>query len=771
MKDKLQKVNYFGIRHLSPISGHFLIQYLNQVKPQVVLIEGMEDASIQIETILNQHNQLPISLLAYTETEQIDAIFFPLAEYSPEYQGLKWANDNQKISQFIDLSSSQIFQNNPNFKEAQHRYTNDNILINSTVDDYRSRVNHLYNYIANKYGEENFDIYWESEFEQLTDLDIYQLKINTLSFQIREYLEQYQKVENPDEYKYNLLRETHMQNHIIKYLEEGYNPEQIVVVCGAYHLSALKTLKETKTDYENNEQLATKISLIPYSYKNLSTLEGYGAGNIAPNYYQLLWEDLSNGENLAAIKYITAVASHQREKLVDTSTASVLEAINLSYTLARLRTRNSPTLNELYDSAVTTLADGRENNVIASLKAVDITDCVGYVHTTLAMSSIQADFHMQIEKLKLTKYLTSESRLIRLDVREDYTKSEEKFRDLKRAILFNRLKILNVSFCQKQTREKMSIYFELWTLKWNPQIEIELIENIIYGHSIETATKNRIQEQLDTANTMLDVINIIENCYQADILEVFNEGYALLDKLLIENDNYEETIQVLIVTLRIYNYKSSRTVDKSKLEKLIIKLYNKSVILLYNVSNYSQQEIESNIDYIVELYYITKKYEHLIDSNLLYTQVNRLAYELDNKPMFSAICLNILIQENYLSQADLTKEVNYRISSNQSKEDIVNWFYGLCRVNRDIVLNNKQLWITIADYIDNLSDQQFIFILVAFRRTFALFTSRQKVRLYTILAKQYKTDPLILEHQVDELMDEDKQLLKTVNKFDFGDLL
>src|SRR5207302_1050535 len=75
------------------------------VRPQVVLIEGLTDADALIPHFTNKGSRPPLAILAYTDSVPVRTLVYPLARYSPEYQALRWAHDNDVRVEFIDLPS------------------------------------------------------------------------------------------------------------------------------------------------------------------------------------------------------------------------------------------------------------------------------------------------------------------------------------------------------------------------------------------------------------------------------------------------------------------------------------------------------------------------------------------------------------------------------------------------------------------------------------------------------------------------------------------
>src|SRR5262245_29150591 len=79
--------------------------YLDRIRPDVVLIEGLHDATDLIPDMTRKATKPPIAILAYTDTLPVRTLVYPLAKYSPEYQAILWARENSAKVEFIDLAS------------------------------------------------------------------------------------------------------------------------------------------------------------------------------------------------------------------------------------------------------------------------------------------------------------------------------------------------------------------------------------------------------------------------------------------------------------------------------------------------------------------------------------------------------------------------------------------------------------------------------------------------------------------------------------------
>jgi hypothetical protein len=96
----------YGIRHHGPGSARSLRDALIELSPDVVLIEGPPEADGLVELAGDPEMQPPVALLAYVPGEPGSAAFWPFAEFSPEWQAMKYALDAGVPVRFCDLPAA-----------------------------------------------------------------------------------------------------------------------------------------------------------------------------------------------------------------------------------------------------------------------------------------------------------------------------------------------------------------------------------------------------------------------------------------------------------------------------------------------------------------------------------------------------------------------------------------------------------------------------------------------------------------------------------------
>ncbi len=520
------QINVFGIRHLSPMGAWQLREFLERIRPDLVFIEGLDDATDLLPDVTHKQTQPPIAILAYTDTLPVRTLVYPFARYSPEYQAIFWAHAHDVPVEFFDLPSNvflglqdaEIERLEKKQREAgESSPSKDERLAPVGVPEPRQS---LYQQIANLAGERDYDTYWERHFEHNPAPGSYHGATIELGRAVRELEE-----DEPRCWAENLVREAYMRRRVEEAIASGHQPERIVALVGAFHGPVLTGEFPAMTDEELTSlpRRTSKLTLMPYSYFRLSSQSGYGAGNLAPAYFELLWQALNeHGIGDLSRRYLSLVARKLREAGTHRSTAEVIDGVRLAETLSALKDGLAPTLADLRDAAVTLLGQGELATVKESLAHVDVGTAIGQLPKGVSQTSIQADFDRELDRLKLEKYCTTVAQELDLDVRENRrVKSEEvAFLDLHRSSFFHRLRVLGVSFAKPAaTRQQSATWAEKWLVQWTPESEIQLVEAVLLGETVELATAYKFKSQLEACASIADAAALVRDACQCGLLK------------------------------------------------------------------------------------------------------------------------------------------------------------------------------------------------------------------------------------------------------------
>ena len=780
----------FGVRHLSPMGAWQLRRFLDAVQPEVILIEGLDDADELIPDIVRKDSVPPIAILAYTDSMPVRTLVYPFASYSPEYQALMWAKENKVDAHFFDLPSDVFLALQKPARLILEELDaapddSENPPENADVDQSTpatepdepeveqappSRIS-IYQEIAKLSGELDYDTYWERNFEHNQADASYRLAAFELGIGLRD-LQQSQGRDDAE----NLVREAYMRRRIAEYTSAGIPPEKIVCVVGAYHAPVLTDEHPAMTDEELDslERLNSKLTLMPYSYFKLSSQSGYGAGNEAPNYYQLLWEALQENElDSLAANYMTSVARDLRKHGTHRSTAAVIEGVRLSRTLSALKNGIVPTLRDLQDAAVSLIGYGQRATVAESLARIEVGTSIGSLPDGISQTSIQEDFNRELKRLKLTKYRNAVKTDLSLDLRENRTvKSEEAaFLDLNRSSFLHRLSLLGISFAKEQsTRQEGATWAENWALQWTPEAEISLVESVLLGETVELAAAFKFKTEIELCTTVGAAAKLVRLACQCAMMPSMELARQKLQELATESSAFVSVAFAASELSLIVRFGDVRRYDARPLLPLIEELYVQGSLALLDASNCDNAAAKNVSQAIDMLNKVGQEHHEMVDEGLWHAQLHKLSDADDRNPLLSGYACAVLLESNLITNDDLSREVSRRLSPGISADLGAGWFEGMSARNRYALIARQVLWEQLGDYVASLDDEQFTRALVFLRRAFGTFSPQEKRSICENLGEVWGVGAEAASEMISNpLTEEEEQSLEDLNEFDFDD--
>lgn len=743
---------YFGVRHLSPAAAHHVRLELDRVRPAVVLIEGPSDLNGQMQWLCHPGTKLPAAILAYTQKAPVRTILYPFAVYSPEYQAILWAHQHQVPCRFMDLPSDVFL----GLRELESPAEEEQ-------EDQGRTTEQVYQALEGLLGESH-DTFWERNFEQLERN--YAQAAAAFGEELRK-----STVDSLSRRAENQIREAYMKRIILQAAEKG----QVFCVCGAYHVSGLQSCAPmTDAEEASLPRAASSSTLMPYSYYRLSQRSGYGAGNQAPAYFELLWEAIERGDlKQASYQYLTRLAKEQRRQGQMTSAAEVIEAARLAQTLARMRGTGDPTLQDLRDGALTCMAHGNFAEISVSTASVEIGTKIGALPEGVSRTSIQDDFYRQLKELHLEKYRTVQAQQLDLDLRENLRVKSEKsaFLDLNRSFFLHRLRVLGVGFgTPVQSRQTNANWGEYWTLHWVPETEIQLIESALMGETVEGAAAFALKEQADRSTTISEAAAVFQDAFLCGIPGAANHALTALQGLSVDTAAVEELSKTAVSLSTVIRYGDLRKFPSEPLIPLLSQLYLRACLTLEEACGCDNKASIQVMESMERINQVERDHDFLEESRWVGV-LTSIAHRDDLNTRCSGFSMATLLERGLVAERELAAEVSRRLSRGVPADLAAGWFEGLAKKNRYSLIMRLSLWRELDRYLADLDDTEFKRALIFLRRAFADFSPGEKNDIGENLGEIWGVQP---EQAADGIMrpatEAEQDLLAGLEDFDFGDI-
>lgn len=757
----------FGIRHLSPAGAWYVRKYLDQVSPQMILIEGPSDFTELIEDLGAEEVKPPIAVMAYTKELPVRTVLYPFAVYSPEYQAVLWARDHGCPCRFCDLPS-EVFLG---LEEQRRTRWQQRLLAGESGEEPEiSPTARVYQRLDELSGDGDNETFWERTMEHAADEEGYRKGAAEFGSSLRA-LSQGDEEEDGE----NRIREAYMRRVIAQAVKEGIGPDRIVVITGAFHVEGLIGGEKPMTDREFKKlpRMESNKTLMPYSYFRLSERSGYGAGNHAPAYYELLWDGFTkNMPDYAGRRYLAALASYQREHGDMVSSAEIIEALRLSSSLAELHESQLPALRDLRDGAVTCMGHGSFSKLALAVADTEIGTRIGSLPEGVSQTSIQSDFNRRLKELRLEKYKSVTAQELSLDLREKLTVKSERsaFLDLERSFFLHRLKVLGISFASPQAvRQERATWAEQWLLRWTPEAEIQIVEAVLKGDTVEQAASFQLKEQTMGAG-IGGIARVIEEACNCGMPSSMEYAVRALQETAVDAVAVTEIAETAWRLSTVLLYGDIRRVNREPLAPILSQLFLRACLILAGECVCDGEAAKQLAQAMMTLHEVSVNH-FFLDGERWLKVLTEIATRDDLNTRLSGLAAAILLEMGKMDSQSLGNEVQRRLSRAVPAELGAGWFEGLSMKNHYALIARLTLWEKLGEYLAELDDEEFKRALVFLRRAFADFSSEEKNQIAENLGEIWKVNP----SQVSEVLngpvsDEEISMLSGLDDFDFGDI-
>lgn len=749
IKDR-KMLHILGIRHHGPGSARSVCNALASIQPDCILIEGPPDANPIIAQLQHADFKPPVALLLNTPVQKevrSQAVFYPFAEFSPEWQALQYALRQQVAVEFMDLPLQHRFALEKQWAEQrlqkasvdEQALTDEQEVELNQQDDIESEYNLEQHYLsirrdpiqllAEQSGYQDSERFWEHLVEQQPHAGQMFTAISDAMAALRDHLLS-QQPENysSEDQLLEQYREAYMRKVIKQAEKQGY--QNIVVICGAWHAPVLADLKaQTKADtalLKGLPKIKVDAAWIAWTHGRLSRDNGYGAGVQAVGWYTHLWKHYQqaldgnvDGEKIT-IDWLSQFAQALRQAGHDASSAQIIDAVHLIQSLLQLRGRRIPDLEDLFEVIRSVLNHGLDIPQPILAKLLE-DEQLGQVPAELIELPIQKDFLQQVKHFRLK--LEAPHRDITLDLREAF--------DLAKSQFLHCIKLLGVAWAELAgTGAKQGNFKEIWQLSWQPESSLYLNEMSLWGNSVQLATQSYVEHQIKQCEDVGQIAQLIESILLSGLDQSLNFALDKLNELTTKHQDPSIILATLKPLITAIRYGSVRQFSMQHLHQLVEHL---AIRLMLSLPSYCVQlNAEMAQQFAQQLQALYELLEQLQQDELLqlWQETLQQLLQLEHMQGYLHGCCVRLAREQQLIDVKQTQGFLSRaLSIGQTADYSAAWFEGFLTHQALLLIHEQSLWETVSQWVNQLQEQQFIELLPILARTASSFSPAEAQQL------------------------------------------
>lgn len=712
------EVEYFGIRHHGPGSARRLLESMDALQPAEVLIEGPADLSDLIPMLAHKDMAPPLALLAYPTGEPERSIFWPFSVFSPEYQAIVWAVQQQVPVRFIDLpvywrwdegdatEPEKVEPIGQDVAESEEAEPQVDAPANPLARIERDPIGAL----AFAAGYEDGESWWQHVIEENSEAGPIFAAVADAMQALRE--------DTPPARGVEAAREAHMRLEIAKARKQSDG--LVAVVCGAWHVPALLAKHTAKDDREllkGAKKRKVSATWTPWTAPRLAMSSGYGAGVAAPGWNRHLWETPREEQTT---RWIARIARCMREHGQVVSTASLIETERLAVSLAAIRGRPNAGFEEITDATVACLCFGNRTLWQSIASELLIGSEVGSISDGVPLAPLLEDLQRQQKAARLKPEALE--RELAIDLRSES--------GLFRSTLLHRLNALKVPWGKlNDPGRSRGTLRERWVLSWEPEYAVELVENLVYGATIEQAAAGRIVVRVQDSTKLGELSNLVFEALTAQLPEAAAKVSNALEHRAGQATDCLELLSALPPIADVLRYGKAREFDTAQLSSLFKRIAVGASLALHHASRGLDDDTATMLRQSIR---DADRALQLVESpslELWLDSLRELMTDDQATPLVAGQAARLLYEGEHITSQHAVDVLARKLSPGVSTSEAAGFFEGFLEGAGNRLIHDQQLRRCVSDWIIGLDFQTFVESLPLFRRVFSNMDAMERRRL------------------------------------------
>jgi Family of unknown function (DUF5682) len=724
-------ITVFGVRHHGPGCARSLRAALEQLQPDMVLVEGPPDAQEVLPLLTHKDMQPPVALLIYAPDNPKHAVYYPFTTFSPEWQALSYALSRGIPARFMDLPQAIQLAKEPaeavatvdphapdtealdetNTTKSAQAITHvapaeaeETMPVLNTADDPLAML-------AQAAGYTDHELWWEQQIEQRSDSrDLFEGILEAMMAL---------RVDPTPKNEEEAQREAHMRQTIRAAQKEGFT--RIAVVCGAWHAPVLSDLNSAKADaalLNGLKKVKVEATWIPWTNSRLAYRSGYGAGVTSPGWYEHLW----TMPDRISIRWLTHAAHLLREEGLDASSASVIEAVRLGDSLAALRDLPMPGMAELHEAIQTVLCNGNATPMALIREKLEIGEKLGEVPPETPAVPLQRDLEARQRRLRLKPTTAVET--LELDLRNDTGRA--------RSQLLHQLRLLGIEWgkLQRVAGSKKGSFHEKWQTQWQVEFIVALIEANVWGNTLETAATSFVCHMADTEQELPPLTELLDKTILAELPGAIDYLLGCVHKRAAVSADVRHLMDALPPLARVARYGNVRETRTEQIMPVIDGLFERVVVGLpsacASLDDDAAKAMLESINHVQESVSLLNRE----DQQGEWQKVLRQLIDRDSvHGLVRGRCCRLLLEQKILDEEELQRLARLALSPVTPAPQAASWVEGVLHGSGLQLLHLDGLWVALDSWLSELTEDVFVTLLPLLRRAFAGFHAPERQKM------------------------------------------
>ena len=695
-------VHLLGIRHHGPGSARSVVRALEEISPDVVLVEVPADVESSLRWIGDPGLVAPVALLGYVANEPARALFAPFASFSPEWQAITWANAHGVEVRAIDLPMAVTLADR---EAGENAGEIDTELVADTAPHDPLRA------LAAAAGDPDPERWWEDVIEHRGDgapaFDavadaMHAARAGTVT-SLREE-----------------RREAHMRRALRQASKDGHHT--IAAVCGAWHVPALDLDAHRASidaaTLRGLPRIKVASAWVPWTHRRLTTASGYGAGVDSPGWYRHVFEH-PGADGVA--RFLVDAAHLLRRHGQSASPDHLIAGTRLAETLAAMRNRPRPGLGEVLDAA-----DAVMGGLDLVRDELVVGDALGEVPDDAPQVPLARDLAAVRKSARLTPSATP--RIVEVDLRTPTGR--------RKSHLLHRLLALGVPWgVPEEGRGSSGTFRETWRLAWEPELSVRLVERSGYGSTVESAATARLVERAAASRGLVELVGVLELALFADLRDAIEPSVRHLAGRAATDPDVGRLMDVVVPLASALRYGDVRGTDRGTLRDVFDGIVVRVVAgLVPACSSLDDDAARLMVERLTATQTALAMLDHDARRHAFPTVLTRLADDHALRHgLVAGRATRLLHDAGHWDTGHVERRLSRALSAGTAPDVGAAFVEGFLAGSGTVLVHDTDLLGVVDRWLSSLTPLSFDAVVVLLRRTFGAFEPAERRQVMSLL--------------------------------------
>ena len=408
-----------------------------------------------------------------------------------------------------------------------------------------------------------------------------------------------------------------------------------------------------------------------------------------------------------------------RERDLDCSSAHLIEATRLADTLAALRQRPQAGLEELHEATRTVLTMGDDAALDFIADALLVGQRMGQVPPDVPTVPLQRDVEQQQKSLRLKPEATQ--RTLDLDLRQPG--------DLARSHLLHRLRLIDLPWgnIARTGSSARGTFHEIWSLQWQPEFVVRLIEASQWGQTLEVAASTASLERAHQATTLGALSQLVQEVLLADLGPAVQAITRILENRAAVSGDTLQLLQALPPLASVFRYGNVRQTDTGMVAHMLDSLTVRAAIGLplacSGIDDASAEQLRGTLLAAHDAVSLRDAPEQ---TQAWQRALQRVAERGTAHELLQGLATRLLLDDGLWQEDGAAQALSLHLSSGADPLKAAAWLEGFLNRNAMVLLHDAQLWQLVNGWLCSLGEAHFTHILPLVRRTFSAFGAGER---------------------------------------------